>query len=274
MKRKTRLMILAGTAAAAVLILFLFPRIPQPPEYHDFADQRAFLGIPHFLDTVSNAAFLAVGGLALAALFSRSRRGNRPVFIEDREKWPWVTIFTGALLTGFGSAFYHWDPHNASLVWDRLPMTLVAMGFLAAMLTERVDVNLGLRLLPVLVVIGAASVFWWIFTESRDVGDLRFYGLVQFLPILLTPLILLFFAPRYDRTGDIFGALGFYILAKIFEALDQWIFALGQLVSGHTLKHFAAALAIYWLFRMIDRRKILPSATPVAHARRRPRQAI
>jgi hypothetical protein len=35
--------------------------------------------------------------------------------------------------------------------------------------------------------------------------------------------------------------MGFYVLAKAFEALDRQIFQLGHLVSGHTLKHLAAA---------------------------------
>ena len=41
-----------------------------------------------------------------------------------------------------------------------------------------------------------------------------------------------------------------YALAKTFEALDPQIFALGGVVSGHTLKHLAAAAAAAWLLRV------------------------
>jgi len=50
-------------------------------------------------------------------------------------------------------------------------------------------------------------------------------------------------------------AMGFYVLAKILEWSDRQIFNLGHLISGHTLKHLAAALGIYWIFRMVARRR-------------------
>src|SRR6516164_4696688 len=45
--------ILALTVVAAVF-LFARPAIPQSLAYHDFADQRALLGVPHFWNVVSN----------------------------------------------------------------------------------------------------------------------------------------------------------------------------------------------------------------------------
>ena len=50
--------------------------------------------------------------------------------------------------------------------------------------------------------------------------------------------------------------LAFYGLAKLLETFDRQIFALdGGLVSGHTLKHLAAAMAGVWLVRMVWKRK-------------------
>jgi hypothetical protein len=134
---------------------------------------------------------------------------------------------------------------------------------------ERISVRAGLRWLPFLLVAGVASVIWWSWGESRGAGDLRAYGIVQFLPMLLIPLLLLLFPPRYTRTGDYIGALGWYILAKIAEAADEFIFSLGGLVSGHTLKHLLAAAAFYWLLRMLLRREVVPWLRPAAAPSRR-----
>jgi hypothetical protein len=52
--------------------------------------------------------------------------------------------------------------------------------------------------------------------------------------------------------------IGFYALAKVLEALDRPIYNLGHIISGHTLKHLAAAMAVYWLARMIQKRRPMP----------------
>ena len=38
-----------------------------------------------------------------------------------------------------------------------------------------------------------------------------------------------------------------YVVAKVLEALDARIFDLGGIVSGHTLKHLAAAVSTGYL---------------------------
>lgn len=262
MKRSTRISILIAIPLLAVVIALFISPIPQPEEYHDFADQRGFLGIPNFLDVVSNLPFLLVGGWALWRLLGPAQ-SRRPLFLEDREKWPWVFLFAGTLLTGFGSAYYHLAPSNETLFWDRLPMAIIAMSLVAAVISERIGVRTGLRWLAPLLLIGLFSVAYWAWTESREAGDLRWYGLVQFLPILILPVMILLFSPRYTRTGDYFAALGWYLLAKVAEALDETIYAMGQLVSGHTIKHLIAALALYWLYRMISQREPASHLRPV-----------
>jgi len=44
------------------------------------------------------------------------------------------------------------------------------------------------------------------------------------------------------------------VLAKGFEHFDRQIFELTGAVSGHTLKHLAAAAAAGWLLREVLRR--------------------
>lgn len=148
------------------------------------------------------------------------------------------------------------------LFWDRLPMTIVFMSLLAITIGERISLRAGRRLLPVLLALGAGSLLYWIWGELAGAGDLRVYGLVQFFPLVAIPLMLLLFPPRYTRAGDLLVALGWYALAKIFEALDARVFAAGGLVSGHTLKHLASTVARYWIFRMVKRRRPLSGSPP------------
>lgn len=252
---RTRLLIIGLLTLAAVLIAAALPRIPQDPAYHRFADQRTFFGIPSFFDVVSNAAFVVVGVLGLVFLWRHQAASAESAFVKKVEKWPYGIFFLGTVLIGLGSAYYHLSPDNARLFWDRLPMAIVFMALLAALLTERISLRVGLLALWPLVALGAGSVGYWLLSEQYAVGDLRPYGLVQFFPGLLIPLLMLLFPPRYTRGGDIVVVLGFYALALLAQALDEALFALGRIVSGHTLKHLLAALAIYWILRMLRRRR-------------------
>jgi hypothetical protein len=160
------------------------------------------------------------------------------------------------LLTAIGSSYYHLAPDNARLVWDRLPMTIVFMALVAAMIEERISVRAGLWLLPFLLAIGVFSVWQWYWSELRGAGDLRFYAAVQVYSALVLLLVLLF-PTNYTRGGDLGVVVLFYVLAKLLETFDTQIFALGHIVSGHTLKHLAAAMAGYWILRMLRKRILL-----------------
>jgi hypothetical protein len=238
-----RLLVLFGVTAVAAAVIFRLDPIPQDPAYHRFADSRPFLGIPNFLDVASNLPFLAVGLVGLARL----RRAVRP-----GEVGAWLCLFLGMALTAFGSAWYHLAPSNATLVWDRLPMTLGFMGFFAGIVGERISQKAYRLLLWPLVGIGVASVLFWYAGEVQGRGDLRLYVLVQFFPLLLIPLIMALYRPRYTHGSAIFLALGFYTAAKVFEHFDHQIFAASGFVSGHTLKHLAAAMGCWVLVRMFS----------------------
>jgi nicotinamide riboside transporter PnuC len=266
--RKTGLIVLFVVTLAVVVVDFLLPRIPQPQAYHDFADHRSFLGIPNFGDVVSNLPFAVVGlwGLLFWVRSFKARTKAEPDrihFLDTRERWPYLIVFVGILLTAFGSSYYHLDPSNARLVWDRLPMTIAFMSMVAAIIAERINLRAGLWLLPILVIIGMASVFQWYMSELRGAGDLRFYATVQAYSLLFL-LIALLLPPRYTRSSDLAIVAGFYALAKVLETLDKPIFSLGNVVSGHTLKHLAAAAAAYWILRMLQKRRPLPGVSPVA----------
>jgi hypothetical protein len=246
--RRAGVWILIGFTLVIFVAAAAFPRTPQPLAYHDFADRRGWLGITNFGDVSSNLLF-AVAGVA-GLVFLSSRDGAKR-FLDRGERWPYFFVFLGLLLTAFGSAYYHLAPDNARLVWDRLPMTIAFMGLVAAMIAERINVTLGVYLLPVLLLIGAASVAWWWHTETIGAGDLRFYAAVQAYAVLVLPVLLLL-PPRYTRSGDFLVVFGFYVMAKILETFDRQIFMLtGRMVSGHTLKHLAAGAAGLWILRML-----------------------
>ena len=259
---ETRALGFIALAIVALGFVFCLPPIPQHPSYHAFADGRTMLGVPNFLNVASNLPFFVVGVLGLRLLLRHDAVGPDGPVLEAVERWPLLVLFAGVLLTGFGSSYYHLAPNNDRLVWDRLPMTVAFMGFFASMIGERISVRAGAWLLGPLVWLGVASVLTWHLGERHGAGDLRLYGFVQFYPLLTIPLLIGLFPARYTRAGYVFVALGWYLLAKGLEVsyVDHGVYAAGQFVSGHTLKHLAAAAGAYWLFLMVRYRHPAPAA--------------
>jgi len=256
MTRRGRIGLVLGLAAASVLVAAAAPPIAQDPAYHRMADGRTFLGIPNALNVLSNLPFVLAG---LAGLASLGAPAPGRAFLDARERWPYGVFFVSLILTGAGSAYYHLEPGDARLVWDRLPLAVSVMGLFAAVIAERVGVKAGLALLAPLVLAGLGSVLYWQATEARGHGDLRPYALVQFFPLVAVPLLIWLFAPRYTRWQDLAAAIGLYAGAKVFELLDAAVLAAGHVVSGHTIKHVLAALAGYWIVRMLRARAPVPA---------------
>jgi hypothetical protein len=250
--RQVRVFILISISFLLFASLFFIPRIPQPPDYHNFADTRAWFGVPNFFNVVSNLPFAVFGAMGLLFL---ARTTANHTFIDPRERWPYFFFFLGLFLTSFGSGYYHWNPDNATLLWDRLPMTIAFMGIIAALIAERISVLAGISALAPLLLIGASSPIQWYFSELQGHGDLGFYAAVQAAAVLSLPLFLLLFPPRYSRGSDFAAVAAFYVLAKLFEIFDKQVFSVGHLISGHTLKHLAASLSGYWIFRMLKLRR-------------------
>lgn len=251
--KKTTLIFLGAAAVLLALIGLLVGPIPQPESYHDFADQRSWLGIPNAWNVLSNIPFALAGIGGLFLLYS-PEKGE---FIDDRERWPWIGVSMGLILTAMGSAYYHLAPDNSRLVWDRLPMTIIFMSYVAALISERVNIRLGLWLWPALLAIGFYSVVQWQASELRGASDLRFYLGVQGFTILAT-LVMLAAPSPYDRSWALAIAALLFGLARLCEIFDHqiWMFTEG-VISGHTLKHLTAALAGMGLIGMIAWRKIV-----------------
>jgi len=234
-RRNLPLVVFLAVMAASLAALPLLPPIPQSQAYHQFADQLTLFGIPNFWNVVSNLPFVAIGAVGLW------RFRDTPTI---------VILFAGIFLTGFGSAYYHWDPNDDALFWDRLPMAVSFSAILAGMIGERLDARAGALLLWPLLGLGVFSLLWW-----RWTGDLRLYAWVQFFPCLAVPVLFVMFPAKYTASFYWIIAAALYLLAKVFEYSDAAIHSAGQIVSGHTLKHLAASAACFAILRYFQVRK-------------------
>ncbi len=243
--QRVRLWILLALSVVAIAGVMLQAPIAQPVDYHAFADQRSIRGIPNFWNVLSNVPFLIFGLMGVAEI---ARRRALPL------RWAYLTFFAGICLVAFGSGYYHLAPSNDSLVWDRLTMVIVFMAFFSIIVAEHLDQRVGRLSFVPLQMLGVGSVVYWHLTEVAGHGDLRPYIITQFLPIILMALILLFFPARLWPARFVWAVLATYVLAKVLELGDQQVFALGHAISGHSLKHAAAALGTYFFLLAVRRR--------------------
>ncbi len=241
-----------ATAATVLALGWLVPPIAQDPTYHQFADTRRVLGIPNFWNVVTNLGFILVGLRGLGRLHDGGTSGVLP---ELRRVY--YVLFAALVLVGFGSAWYHLDPNNTTLVYDRLPIAFISMALLCVFVGEHVAPALGRDLLPPLLLVGAGSVIYWQLTEQSGHGDLRFYLLVQGVSIVLAPLLLWTRPSQLDRAGVLWIPVLGYALALGCDRADAWIYSFGHVLSGHALKHLVAALGLSALLWAIDNRRIL-----------------
>lgn len=247
MNQHTKKALLLFLTIIAVSGVFFLHPIRQSLAYHDFADKRTFFNIRNFFNVVSNLPFLFVGTVGLLAIGRCS--------LATQELHIYFALYLGVFLTGLGSAYYHWLPNNNTLVWDRIPMTLVFMSLLSATVAAFINRHLGIIVFWPTMVLGIASVLWWHYGDLRGHGDLRLYGFVQFYPAVFIPLIVFLFQDR-SRIATfrlLLWAIAWYAIAKLCEYADSTIYRLLG-ISGHTLKHVAAAISTWFLVKMFGER--------------------
>jgi hypothetical protein len=249
---------LTGLAAAGVMLFFIVPPIAQPQWYHDFADKRSLLGIPNFWNVVSNLPFLFVGGWGILYIL---RNGTGDGIQNKSDRWIYVVFFATVALTGIGSAYYHLEPNNGRLMWDRLPLAAMFMALFAIILAERVSRSLGLWLFVPLILLGAGTVLYWYLTEIVGRGDLRPYLMAQYYPVAAIAVILWLCPASTTKSENLYIAIAWYAGAKLYEMLDTNIYAVGQIISGHTLKHLGAAISCYMIFSWVRQRKSVIAST-------------
>ena len=230
---KSEISFLTGLIILILLAIFL-PSIEQNQNYHNFADQRTLFGVRNALDTLSNLAFIIVGALGLVNFYN-----NQYIKISNSFSVILNLFFISIILTGLGSSFYHLSPNDFTLVFDRLAMSLVFASILAMLAYLKISPRFGLHTLAELLILAPLTVLIWKFN-----GNLTPYVVLQFGGIILVILTLLLTKTRMQ--GPCFTSLIIlYGAAKLAEFYDEKIFNLSQnLISGHTLKHLIAALAV------------------------------
>lgn len=241
-----RSLILVLACVAGLMLLWLTDPLSQSQDYHLFADSRTLIGLANALNVLTNLPFLLVGGLGLIVLSCRPKL--RPPLAGI-----YRVFLAGLILVGLGSGWYHLNPDNDSLFWDRLPMAVCFASFAAIVVAEGVGKSAGLRLFAWLLPLALGSVQYW-----QWLDDLRLYLLVQFGPVLVLPLILL--RSTGGGTPWFWLTLVCYGLAKALELNDGLLFDLSRgWVSGHSLKHLVAALgALMLVIRLCRMREAAP----------------
>ena len=200
---------------------------------HPFVDARVFWGVPNAMDVLSNLPLGLAGFMGLLML-----RGKRML---PATRHAMVVFFVGLVCAGLGSSWYHWAPDASGLMLDRLGMAVTFAGALALALAERVGPTAAKVALPAMLASAALSAAL-AYTQSNVLP----WGVVQF-----GGMALIAWAAWQPRLNDALGVsfnvlIGLYAVAKLCELNDETIFHLsGEWISGHTLKHLAAALAAW-----------------------------
>ena len=248
----TRINLLAlGALIAPWLAAWLLPSFAQPQSYHDYADQRAWFGLSHAADVLSNLPFLVVGMIGLHYTLHGWKSSNRHAFADQRSAWPYTLLFVGIFLTAFGSAWYHAEPNDATLVWDRMPIALGFAGLVAGTLTDRAPQRIP-QLLLAFATVGAGTVLYWHVSK-----DLVPYLVMQIGFIAAALIATASITSRYTHANRVYAAAGLYAIAMILERLDHQVYALLRgWISGHTLKHLFACAAILVILSMLRARRL------------------
>ncbi|ESW31685.1 hypothetical protein PHAVU_002G259100 [Phaseolus vulgaris] len=231
-----------------LLLILLSPCIPQPQQYHNFADNRNFFGISNALNVLSNFPFMVIG---LIGLVLCNRRNYFNISLQG-ELWGWRCFYAGVTSVAFGSSYYHLHPDDARLLWDRIPMTVAFASLMAILIIERIDVRKGTYAIVALIMMGIISNLYW-----RFFGDIRLYVLAQSSSCIAIPLMATFLPPMYTHSTYWLWASGFYLLAMLQEGADRVIYvSTFHIVSGHTLKHLSAAMVPVILTLMLAKRSV------------------
>lgn len=253
--KKNYLFLLGGGTLFGLYVLYIYGPIPQCQSYMEFADKDKMLGIENAFDVISNFPFLLVGLLGLKKISQ-----SETLKIEHENLISYQLFFLALVLMTFGSVYFHLSPSNDTLFWDRLPMGVSFMALVSIVIGEFFSASKGRASLIPLQLISIMSVSYWLYTESIEASDLRFWVFIQFYPMILIIFLLMKFPLKYTHKIGYWWVLGLYALAKVFELYDKEVFdLLSHKVSGHTLKHLIAGIGVYILLITFEKRRAIPT---------------
>lgn len=235
---------LLWACASALLFACLGPAVAQYDHYHAFADQRAWWGVPHAMDVLSNLPF-AVGGVWGLVQLWRYR------LVRSVQRDLSALFFLGLVVTAFCSSAYHWQPGDGGLAIDRLGMVVAFAGLLGLAVADRVSDRAGLATMAAVLVCGLYAVGVWVFSSN-----LLPWAVLQGGGMLLMVLLAMG-RPVAGAWGLPLGAVvALYALAKLLELGDHSVFAwTAGWVSGHSLKHVVAAMAAWPVLGCVARQR-------------------
>jgi hypothetical protein len=247
-KEMSCLSVAALLLVIAIIGLVFGVFIAQHSDYHAFADQRSLLNLPFAADVLSNLPFAFVGAFGLALMAQQNYIAEHKIQLRL-----FSLSFWGLILTAAASSFYHFSPNNFGLSIDRLGMTSAFAGIIGLAVATRVSDRAGLASALAILILAPVSIMHW-----HQTGNLLLWSLLQGGGILA--LILL--ALRPTETKSISIQLGWiialYVLAKVLELSDHQIYEWSQqTISGHSLKHLAAAAAAWPLIQALRKLRIV-----------------
>ncbi len=219
------------------LILWIWPYLPEMDSntYFNFADHRNILGIPNALNVLTNIFFFISGFIGIKLSFKNRNRINKFQFTN------YLLFSLAILFTSFGSSYFHLSPNSETLIWDRLPMSVAFSSLISMIIADRLSSKSGAWVLAILIPYGLFTVLGY----GYHFISIRPYIFLQFGSILFVGLIIAFLKEEKISNSALWACLGFYTIAKIFEFLDSFVFDLTSIISGHSLKHFFAFLAVH-----------------------------
>lgn len=236
--RRCALVLLVSMTLAAAMGLLAWGPIPMGGQVHQYADERAWLGVRGAANVWVNLAMFAVGAWGW-----RATRASR---WPEQLRTPWQLFHLCAMLSAVASGLYHADAGDVLYV---LAHVLTATGFVMltlGMLAERVHSRLGSSAACALVLFGVAVVGLVVLVgHSHPSGlDMRPLLLLEIIPLLVIPAGALSLPGRTTRAFDWIVVLALYALARLMQIGDVLVFDLSGWISGHTLMHVMLTAAV------------------------------
>ena len=246
-RRETGLLI--GVCLGLLAALF-GPSVAQSEHYHAFADQRVLFAVPLAMDVLSNLPFAIAAVWGLLALY---RSPAHTQSVGDKPQASLAALFFGGLLiTAICSGYYHLQPHNPSLVIDRLGMVIAFAGLLGVAVADRVSNRAGIATAAFVLAVGPLTVGIW-----ADSGNLLPWVLLQGGGMLLIAALAVCGCAKDAWNLRLLPVVIFYAAAKLCELGDHQVFEwTSEMISGHSLKHIVAAFAAWPMIAALYRQRI------------------
>ncbi|MEO8060647.1 MAG: hypothetical protein ABI671_20235 [Burkholderiales bacterium] len=239
--RRCALVLLASMSLATLMGLMAWGPVLLSSQAHDYADSRAWLGIPGAANVWVNLAMLAVG--------TWGWRVTRASSWPPQLRTPWQLFQVCAVVFALLAALYHRWPGDTLLVTAHAATAGGFMMLTLGMLAERVHPRFGSSLSCGLLLL-VAALWAGAMLIGHSLGnpiDMRPLLLLEIIPVLVIPAGALSLPGGATRVLDWIVVLSLYALAKVLESSDALILQTSGWVSGHTLMHLALTAAVGWM---------------------------